>query len=120
MKVLHRNIPLKKQVITGLVISMILMLLFSQGAAVYAIHSAPAEKTNKKAENSKKGEEAVLLLNATATVSSFQIHFEPLCKIAISVPEAGKAVKLIFCHFTGYFNNYFLTLFQFIIATKAP
>lgn len=112
--------PLKKQVMAGLIMAMILVLLFSQGAAVYAIHKAPVEKTNQKAENSKKGEEAVLLLNATATVSSFQIHFEPLCKIAISLPETAKTVKLIFCHFTGYFNSYFLTLFQFIIATKAP
>ena len=104
----------------GLVISLILVLFLSQVAAVYAIHSVPVEKTNKKAENSKKGEEAVLLLNASATISSFQIHFEPLCKIAVSLPETGKAVKLVFCHYTDYFNNYFLTLFQFIIATKAP
>ena len=104
----------------GLVMALVLVLMFSQGAAVYAIHKAPVEKTNKKADNNKKGEEAILLLNATATVSSFQIHFEPLCKIAISLPETSDAVKLFYCHFTGYFNNYFHTLFQFIIATKAP
>jgi hypothetical protein len=111
---------LKKPGRTVLVLMLILIVVFSQQAAIFAIKSAPVENNNRKTEKSKKGEETILLLNVSATVSSFQIHFEPICKIAISLPENNVAVKLIICHFTDYFNSYFQTLLQFIIASKAP
>lgn len=120
MKASANSGSIRKKSLTGAVIALALMLLFSQGAAVYAVNTASAEKSARKSDKSKKGEEAVLLLNATATVSSFQIHFEHLCKITVNLPDTGVSVKRVFCHYTDYFNNYFLTLFQFIIATKAP
>ena len=120
MKIIGYKRIIKKSALTGSILSIALLLLFSQGAAVYALGSGHIEKSDKKAESGKKGEEAILLLSSTATVSSFQIHFEPFCKFTIHLPDTGITVKRVIYHFREYYNNYFQVLFHFIIASKAP
>jgi len=120
MKITGKYGFFRKYIIAGSVLSMIILLLFSQGAAVYALGSGHIEKKDKKAESGKKGEEAILLLSATATVTSFQIHFEPFNKFTIHLLDTGIAIKRVFYHFNENSNNYFHILFQFIIASKAP
>ncbi len=120
MKIKNLTRKTRNHALTGAILTMVLLLLFSQGAAVYTLSNVHNEKSGKKEEKGKKGDEAVLLLSASATVTSFQIHFEPMTNIGLSIPESGITVRRFIPCFTEYFNNYFQTLFQFIIASKAP
>jgi hypothetical protein len=122
MKILspyRRNFP--RQVISIFVLFLAFLLIASQGAA---IHSPAPVKTEKSAdsnsEDGKKSDETVLLISASYSLSGFQVQFDHFCRIILSIPDLISSYNQVFCHFTGFFNSYFNTLFHFIIATKAP
>ena len=121
MKILspyRRNFP--RQAISVIVLFLAFLLIIYQGATIHTPVSAKTEKSSNSREDGKKSDESVVLINATSNLSGFQVHFDHFCRIIISIPDHINSYSQVFCHFTGFFNSYFNTLFHFIIATKAP
>lgn len=98
---------------------LILLLALSQGAAVYTVSANQLNRDTKKTEEGKKGE-AILLLSASATLTSFQLHFETLARIMVELAPCKEEGQKVFHHCSTYLNNYFQALFHFIIASEAP
>jgi hypothetical protein len=120
MKIFDHRINIRKPAFAVTIFLFIFLFVLSQGAAVNTMSSNHVEKSNKHPEKGKKTDEAILLLSASATISSFHIHFDHIYKLTLNIPDIMSHGRRAFCHFPVFFNDYFQTLFQFIIASHAP
>jgi hypothetical protein len=102
------------------VLVLVLIVTATQAVPFPDTRAAGSETHKKSTDSGKQTNESTLLMTAVASISGFQLHIDHDYKILFFVPEIIVTKRRVHYLLQDFLNKYFLTLFQYIISSKAP